>query len=204
MRTSIIDVAFSLVEEGGIPAVAIRTIAERIEYCSRTVYLYFKDKEEILEAVREIGFFELAACLRSAYDADYSADPALFAFERLRRLASTYLRFASARSNLYSLMYLRTPSAPCKLVDNFSLENLDAGRPEMSERENAFAILYRATREFLAPKVTDPAAIRSVAIAFWGMVHGLATLALYKQDQDIGKIDIEVELDAALRILLHA
>ena len=59
MRKLILDSAMSLFLEEGFGNVSIRRIAESIEYSPATIYLYFRDKDEILFALHNEGFEEL-------------------------------------------------------------------------------------------------------------------------------------------------
>ena len=61
MRRLMLDAALTLFREKGLDAVSIRNIAEMIEYSPATIYLYYKDKSEILSALQ----YEAAAVKRS-------------------------------------------------------------------------------------------------------------------------------------------
>jgi AcrR family transcriptional regulator len=50
IRKMILDASMKLFVEEGFENVTIRKIADLIEYSPTTVYLYFKDKNEILPA----------------------------------------------------------------------------------------------------------------------------------------------------------
>lgn len=204
MRTAIVDVAYSLVQEGGVEAVSIREIARRIEYSLRTVYLYFRDKEAILDAVRERGFRDLAECLADAEKADYAATAERIPSERLRRLGHAYLTFARERAPLFSVMYFREPP----VVRRSFTACADSETEEMSapceaaELSPAFSILCSAVAVYLGSSTSSSERVRSVAFALWGLVHGLATLALFAQEKEFRGVDVAVELDRALAILM--
>src|SRR5579863_67603 len=52
----ILEASMKLFVEQGFVNVSIRKIADLIEYSPTTVYLYFKDKDEILFELHKIGF----------------------------------------------------------------------------------------------------------------------------------------------------
>lgn len=56
LRQKILDAAIELIARDGHEALTIRKLASRIEYSPRTIYLYFADKEALLEDVVEEGF----------------------------------------------------------------------------------------------------------------------------------------------------
>ena len=48
LRTRIVEAARDIVSEEGLDALSMRALAERIAYSPATIYLYFRDKEELL------------------------------------------------------------------------------------------------------------------------------------------------------------
>lgn len=59
MRALILDAARKIFLEKGYEHTSIRNIAEKIEYSPGTIYLYFKEKDEIFHALHEEGFRRL-------------------------------------------------------------------------------------------------------------------------------------------------
>ena len=76
MRKLILEAAQKLFLETGFEKVSIRNIADAIEYSPATIYLYFKDKNELLYAIHNIGFQKM---IEEFYPALSLADP----FDRL-------------------------------------------------------------------------------------------------------------------------
>ncbi|HYQ86264.1 MAG TPA: helix-turn-helix domain-containing protein, partial [Bacteroidota bacterium] len=58
MKTLVLETAMKLFLDEGFGNVSIRRIAENIDYSPATIYLYFKDKDEILFALHSAGFEE--------------------------------------------------------------------------------------------------------------------------------------------------
>ena len=56
LKQLILEASVKLFSEHGYDGFSMRKIAEMIEYSPTTVYLYFKDKNEILFDLHEIGF----------------------------------------------------------------------------------------------------------------------------------------------------
>lgn len=56
LRRTIIHTASQLVSQEGHQNLTIRKLARAIEYSPRTIYLYFEDKEHLLQEVVEEGF----------------------------------------------------------------------------------------------------------------------------------------------------
>jgi AcrR family transcriptional regulator len=98
LRRTILDAARELFVAHGFEAVSMRKIADRIDYSPTAIYLYFKDKDAILDTLIEEGFLQLCQCTETARTI---ADP----LERLKTGARCYLRFARINRHYYRLMF---------------------------------------------------------------------------------------------------
>ncbi|MDY7026825.1 MAG: TetR/AcrR family transcriptional regulator [Spirochaetota bacterium] len=56
LRRLILDTASQIMINEGIENLTIRRLARSIEYSPRTIYLYYRDKKSLLEAIVEEGF----------------------------------------------------------------------------------------------------------------------------------------------------
>jgi AcrR family transcriptional regulator len=56
LAVDIVRVAADLIEEKGPDNITMREVAERLGYSATTIYLYYKDKEELLDAAIERAF----------------------------------------------------------------------------------------------------------------------------------------------------
>ena len=93
------DAARQIFLEKGYELTSIRAIAERIEYSPGTIYLYFKDKDEIFHLLHEEGFRRM---LEKMSVLAHVADP----FERLKAMGRLYMQFAQDNSDFYNLMFI--------------------------------------------------------------------------------------------------
>src|SRR5215831_12325659 len=100
MAKLILDASMKLFVEEGFENVTIRKIADLIEYSPTTVYLYFKDKDEIFFNLHDIGFQKLAE-----YNTNLATieNPLL----RLHQMGINYLRFGMENSEYYNLMFIQ-------------------------------------------------------------------------------------------------
>ena len=64
LRAEIVEAARELFVKHGYESVSMRRIAEKIEYSPTTIYLYFKDKSELISAICEETFFARAELKR--------------------------------------------------------------------------------------------------------------------------------------------
>jgi AcrR family transcriptional regulator len=144
----------------GFERTSMRTIAEKIEYSPATIYLHFKDKNEIFYALHQEGFGMLVNAFKTLNSV---ADP----FERLKAMGHTYINFATENPDFYQLMFvMQEPMAVLKL---------DAEK-SWNEGENAFRFLLNtilACQESGYFKNLEP---NGLSFSIWSTVHGLASL----------------------------
>src|SRR5580698_4483234 len=107
IREEILEAARTLFVQEGYNNVSIRKIAERIEYSPGTIYLYFRDKADILAQVSEETFSRLERRL-VIINNDPEADP----LERLRRGLRAYIQFGLDNPNHYFITFMQ-PSSQC-------------------------------------------------------------------------------------------
>ena len=88
----------SLFSKGGYGNVSMRRIAEKIEYSPGTLYLYFKNKNDIMLQLCTQGFEQLSALQQ---ELEKITDP----LERLSAGRRHYISFALENPELYELMF---------------------------------------------------------------------------------------------------
>jgi AcrR family transcriptional regulator len=99
MRRTILDAAKEIFLEKGFHSTSLRNIAEKIEYSPGTIYLYFKDKDDIFHALHEEGFTRLLSMMQPL---QLVSDP----MERLLAMGRLYMEFAYHNKDLYDLMFI--------------------------------------------------------------------------------------------------
>jgi AcrR family transcriptional regulator len=87
--------------EHGPESVTMRQLAADLGCSPMTPYRYFKDKDEILGAVRTAAFDRFADALEGAFQEGRDLDPAA----RSRAVGQAYVRFALAEPHAYRLMF---------------------------------------------------------------------------------------------------
>ena len=96
LRQKILTAVADVIAESGHEQLTIREVARRIEYSPRTIYLYFRNKEHLMQEVAEEGF---RATIRRQADQKVASDmdPVLLVEGRIRAHIAT----AFSRPNLY-------------------------------------------------------------------------------------------------------
>ncbi|MCA6302657.1 MAG: TetR/AcrR family transcriptional regulator [Phenylobacterium sp.] len=98
-RTRLCAAAEQLFAEQGIEAVTMRQLAVALGVSPMTPYRYFRDKDEIIDAVRTNAYNRFADALEAAFDS--RSDPV----ERSIAVGEAYLDFAVNHSRAYALMF---------------------------------------------------------------------------------------------------
>lgn len=166
-RKLIIQSATKLFLEQGYEKTSIRNIADDIEYSPATIYLYFKEKDEIFFVLHEQGF-EL---LNKEFAKFAAIENPL---ERLRAIGHSYLQFAVDNPDYYDLMFIMR--APLNEIS--CLEKWDAG-------ESAFSSLLQTVEQCMAQNLipqTDP---NIAAMTIWSYAHGIASLFIRERFQSM-------------------
>ena len=99
LKLKILDSAKSLFLKQGYEATSLRKIAEQVEISPTTIYLYYKDKSDIIYALHQEGFKLLGAQFLVLQQVE---DP----FERLKAMGRIYMSFALENPDFYELMFI--------------------------------------------------------------------------------------------------
>ncbi len=169
-RARLIAAAERLFAEHGLEAVTMRQLASELGVSPMTPYRYFKDKDDILAAVRADGFDRFSQAQEDAFAMPGTAP------EKASEVYRAYLRFAFEHPHAYKLMFdLSQPT------EHDYPELVRAGeRARATMRRHVDALLDAGLIE------GDPA---MVAHVFWTALHGAVVLEM------AGKLD--PGLDAA-------
>ncbi|HEY2780676.1 MAG TPA: TetR/AcrR family transcriptional regulator [Steroidobacteraceae bacterium] len=150
-RTRLCNIAEKLFAAHGPDGVTMREMADALGVSSMTPYRYFKDKDDILAAVRTRAFNRFAAAMESARAKPHSGNP--------------YLDFALANPAAYRLMF--DVSQPTY-----------AEYPELVQAmERARLTMGGGLRE-LAASGRFSGDVELAAYVYWSTMHGAVMLEL--------------------------
>lgn len=157
LRKTILDAASELFALEGIENVSMRKIAKRIEYSPTTIYLYFKDKSELISALVR-GYFEDFLQRVDAATAALPEDP----LEAIKACMRAYIDFGISNPFAYRLAFM---------VEAQAQEGDDPGL-------RAFYGLHELVKRCIAKGVFRNEASSVIANVIWSMNHGLVSLAI--------------------------
>ncbi len=158
MQKRILDAAMKMFLEEGYEKTSLRNIAEKIEYSPATIYLYFKDKDELLYEVQKQAFEQL----NEEYAKKVIATNPL---ERLKEICYTYITFGLANQELYDLMFIIR--APMNCIDEEGM---------WENGSDAFGFLVQCLSECIEQKLIRYNDVMLAAMNVWAMGHGLVSL----------------------------
>jgi AcrR family transcriptional regulator len=155
LRGRLIDAGVALVANGGTAAVSLREIARLAGVSHGAPRRYFPTHLELLSAVAQRGFADLAAHLDKAAPGSEEGPRA-----RLAALARAYLDFARSNRGMYELMFRHD-----------LLESNRLGLREFSLP--LFRMVTALVADMRRPTKTAP---EIAAGALWASLHGIAQL----------------------------
>jgi AcrR family transcriptional regulator len=158
-RRRICDTAVRQLAENGIENLSMRSLAKELGYSATALYSYFKNKDDILAAVRTQTFIRLADAIESAPQA--SPDP----WAKLRTALDAYGHFAFSQPTAYKLAFASDQPSP-------------ALYPELQMAETHFRqILIHRVENLVAAGLQsgDPTILAQV---YWAALHGVIALRM--------------------------
>ncbi|MEO0565223.1 MAG: TetR/AcrR family transcriptional regulator [Chloroflexota bacterium] len=100
LREEILRVSVDILQEEGVGAITMRSIAERIGVSHSAAYRHFKGKDALLSAIAQQGYEQLTARLYAVYNSSE-----LPIGETFRQMGVTYITYAIENPAQYRLMY---------------------------------------------------------------------------------------------------
>jgi AcrR family transcriptional regulator len=167
LRRARVDAAVTIIADHGAEAFTLREAARRLGVNHRAAYRHFADKTMLLAAVAEQGFAALVEGTRAEILAAGVTDPE----GRLMAMARAYVAWADRHPAHFRVMF-----GPRLNEDGGAFEATMGEAYGLLESEIRAAIGAGST---LAGPGDD--AVTDVVIAYWAVLHGLASLVLMKR-----------------------
>ncbi|MFD3508819.1 TetR/AcrR family transcriptional regulator [Nocardia sp. NPDC058666] len=184
LRATLMDACLRLIESEGLAAVSLRRVAREAGVSSGAPYHHFADRAALLSALSVDGFQQLAAALVATRAG--AATP----MDALTDLGHAYVRFSRDHPARFRLMFRPELSQPEKHPDAHA-----AG-------DAAFDVLADTVAECVAAGDLPADRAETLAVAWWGLAHGLASLwldgHLEKRSEQMGTHAPEL-VDAIMR-----
>ena len=169
LRTRIVEAARDIVSGEGLDALSMRALAERIDYSPATIYLHFRDKEELLREVVEEGFRRMSQKVREQTDRLGDQPNAAL---RHRALGRAYALFALENTAYFRVMFELPTVAR---IGRQGQCPPDEGRLQAA---SSWCEVVRTVQEAMDEGLIDVPNAQHAAVVAWGLVHGLTSLYL--------------------------
>jgi AcrR family transcriptional regulator len=163
LRQEILDAASELFVRDGYENVSMRRIADKIEYSPTTIYLYFKDKAELLESVCHETFGRLHQ--RLAKIVDQPGDPV----ERLRRGLTAYIEFGIENPHHYRATFMMPKPE--------GFDPKKHNHPD-SPGMQAFDFMRRCVCDCLSAEKLQVKDAELASQVLWAGIHGITSLLI--------------------------
>ena len=161
LRRQIISAARELFVSEGYENVSMRKIADKIEYSPTVIYLYFKDKADLLDSACQetlLGLLDTVELLKRDKN-----NPV----EALRKSGKAYVDFGLKYPQDYKLTFVIRPQFQKGL-----------GLEEGSVGERVFSYLCAMVSECVRQKAFRQVDVETTGQALWSAVHGVTLLLI--------------------------
>jgi len=163
LRQEIMDAASELFVRDGYENVSMRRIADKIEYSPTTIYIYFKDKAELLEQVCKETFGRLVQRLTKIME--QPGDP----LERLKKGLIAYIEFGLQNPHHYRATFMMP------LPEGFDKTKY---RETDSPGMQAFSFLTRGITECIKAGKLQTMNVELASQTLWAGIHGITSLLI--------------------------
>jgi AcrR family transcriptional regulator len=158
LRELILLTAKEIIIREGHDKLSIRKIAQEIEYSPATIYLYFKDKDEILYQMTCLGFSKLTEKMIDVFNIN---DP----IHRIYQIGKIYINFGLEHKDWYDLMF-NSPSP---------MKHIQRCQQEWGEGTAMFSFFTASCEQAINAQHLgiNPSIL---ALQLWSSVHGLVNI----------------------------
>lgn len=160
LRREILDAAREMFVAEGYQNVSMRKIADKIGYSPTSIYLYFKDKSDLLHQICEESFAQLADNISSIQKLSANS------IDKLKMGMREYINFGLKHPSHYEVIFIMPIKSPVE------------GNYESSQGKIAFATLQNSVRDCITDKLLKINDIDLISQTLWAGIHGVTSLLI--------------------------
>lgn len=180
LGVDILRVTTSVIDEKGFEGLKLREVAERLGISATTIYLYYKDKNELLEAAVDRAFDWFSEFAEQA-------EAGLSGTDVLRARARAYVTWGLEHPNLYRLMFERP--------QGYSVDRSG------SRRRSYYGYLDAVKRLIGEGLLRPTESVEEIVSLSWALNHGL--VSLINSGRMFGQIGEAISADEARSRIIH-
>jgi AcrR family transcriptional regulator len=160
LRQEILDAAREMFVTEGYTNVSMRKIADKIGYSPTTIYLYFKDKADLLHQICEASFAQLARNISSIQQLSANS------LDKLRMGLREYINFGLKHPSHYEIIFI------------MPIQSSVEGDYESSQGKAAFETLRNSVSDCVADKLLKNNDVDLISQTLWAGIHGVTSLLI--------------------------
>lgn len=194
-RQNIIDAAEKVIFARGLEQATMEEIAEEAELSKGTLYLYFKNKNELYMAICERGSNILNSRFSKIFAGNYTG------IEIIRKMGEIYLEFVKSHSD-----YFRAFRYYESIHDLEELEMSEVAQMCEENKRQAMALMVRALQIGMQDGTIrnnyDP---KELALMIWASTRGITMIGHIKQAGHHFKMldEMEINMDSLFENFLN-
>lgn len=183
LYNALIIAAAELIEESGSLGFTMADAARRAGVSSAAPYRHFKDKDALLEAVTQLGFFALGESSRRIALSHENGS-----IDTIIALGQNYVAFVQEKAPFYDLMW---GDIGTRAMDDEHFNRSASG----------FYVLKAAVGAYLNARNIKAVDKLDIAIKLWALVHGFAAISMSgKLPHFHPDADVAAMLDSSTRL----
>ncbi|MEL6719003.1 MAG: TetR/AcrR family transcriptional regulator [Bacteroidota bacterium] len=186
LRQLILKEATQMFLKEGYEKTSMRKIAKKIEYSVGTIYLYYKNKDELLYAVQGVAFEHFLNYMKPLMDIEHPV-------ERLRKMGEVYLFFSLQNPDYYDLMFvIESPMNALKEQEAWS------------KGEKLYEILETTIQECMDQGLTKEKNVEALSFMIWSAMHGMVTLHNKCRLQVVKEVNQEILMKEVNEMMIRS
>ena len=194
-RQQIIDAAEKVIFANGLEQATMDEIAEKAELSKGTLYLYFRNKNELYMAICERGSNMLNSCFAKIFTGNYTG------LELIRLMGETYLSFVRNNPD-----YFRAFKHYESLNDAKELEESPMAHTCEDNMREAMTYMIRALQIGMQDgTINDSYDPKELALMIWASTRGITMISHTRQTGHHFKVldEMQINMDSIFENFLN-
>jgi AcrR family transcriptional regulator len=164
LREEILEVSKEILIEDGFSKMSMRKIAKRADITATSIYLHFKNKDDLLLALIEESIENLKKALMDVID------PSKDLIRQLEDLANIYVKYALEHPQEYQIIYMVRPEEMPKYP-----------KEKFKNIRSTYELLADIISEGKNDGLIDVESSLISAYTLWAQLHGVVSVILSKR-----------------------
>lgn len=178
-RGEILEAALDLFSQEGYAGFSMRKLAARIEHSPTTIYLYFRDRDDLLFHICESYYGVLWREMLEIRSRGGAPE------QILRDILLNYIHYSLAHPEQYKVVFFSNPQL--------------YGRPEEYASRDTMSLrcwnsICEVIDECMESGVLRPGERDTLATVFWSAIHGLVSSLIFTKDFPMPTPDVMADM----------